>query len=155
MNTYDKNTIPVYKIWMMTNITPRLTGQTFLRVHQLHRTTGWQTTKQPHEDLWKSLREYLAEAEVKPGEKSYTVIDHLAQELIPCKVTSSARSRRINIYIKGILLTVNVLMLYVHNVRDTSCQVHIKGYQLNVPHNNNTQNQDINPLTEINRPGTD
>ena len=84
---------------------------TFLRVHWLHRTIGWQTSKQPHKDLWKSLKEYLAEAEVKPGEKSYMVIDHLAQELIPCKVTSSTRSRRISIYVKGTLLTVNVLKL--------------------------------------------
>ena len=90
---------------------PRSTGQTFLRVHWLHRTISWQTTKQPHEDLQKSLKEYLAEAEVKPGEKSYMVIDHLAQELIPCKVVASARSRRITIYVKGTLLTVNFLML--------------------------------------------
>ena len=109
VNTYDKNTILIYKIWMTTNIMPRLTGWTFLRVHWLHRTIGQRTTKQPCEDLWKSLKEYLAEAEVKPGEKSYTVIDHLAQELVPCKVTSSARLRRISIYLKGTLLTVNFL----------------------------------------------
>ena len=57
------------------------------------------------------LKEYLAGAEVKPGEKSYMVIDHMAQELVPCKVTFSARSRRISVYIKGTLLTVNVLIL--------------------------------------------
>ena len=90
---------------------PRLTGHTFLRVHWLQRTSSWQTSKQYREELWKGLKEYLAEAEVKPGEKSYTVINHLAQELIPCKVASSARLRRISIYIKGTLLTVNVLML--------------------------------------------
>ena len=111
VNKSDKNIISVYQIWMMTNITLRLTGQTFLRVHRLHRTIGWQISKKPHEDLQKSLKEYLAEAEVKPGEKRYMVIDHLAQELFPCKVTSSARSRRISIYIKGTLLTVNVLIL--------------------------------------------
>ena len=31
--------------WMMTNITPRLTEQTSLRVHWLHRTISWQTSK--------------------------------------------------------------------------------------------------------------
>ena len=111
VNKSNKNTIPVYMIWMMTNIMPRLTGQTSLRVHRLHRTIGWQINKKPHKDLQNSLKKYLAEAEVKPGKKSYMVIDHLAQELIPCKVTSSTRSRRISIYVKGTLLTVNVLIL--------------------------------------------
>ena len=36
--------------------------------------------------------------------------DHLAQELVPCKVASSARSRRIKVYIKGTLLTVNFFL---------------------------------------------
>ena len=89
---------------------PRSTGHTICRRHQLYRTISRQTSEQNYEDLWKSLKEYLAEAEVKPGEKSYTVIDHLTQELIPYKVTSSARSRRISDYIKGTLITVNVLM---------------------------------------------
>ena len=96
---------------MTTNIMPKLTVWTFIRVHQLNRTIGQQISRNPREDLWKSLKEYLAEAEVKPGEKSYMVINHLAQELIPCKVASSARSRRISVYIKGTLLTVNVLIL--------------------------------------------
>ena len=39
------------------------------------------------------------------------VIDHLAQELIPYKVAFSARSRRINDYAKGTLITVNVLIV--------------------------------------------
>ena len=82
-----------------------------IRVHQLHKTIGQQISRKPCEDLRKSLKEYLAEAEVKPGEKSYMVIDHLAQELVPCKAASSARSIRISIYIKGTLLTVNVLIL--------------------------------------------
>ena len=111
VNKSDKNTLPIHKIWTMTNIMPRLTGQTSLRVHWLHRTISWQISKKPNEDLRKSSKEYLAEVEVKPGKKSYMVIDHLAQELIPCKVTFSARSRRISIYIKGTLLTVNVLIL--------------------------------------------
>ena len=67
VNISDKNTIPIYKIWMMTNIMPKLTGWTFIRVHQLHRTISQQISRKPREDLWKSLKEYLAEAEVKPG----------------------------------------------------------------------------------------
>ena len=110
MKTYDKNTNPVYTNWKMINITPKLTECTIRRIHWLHRTIDWQTSQQNLEDLWKSLKEYLAEAGVKPGEKSCTVIDHLAQELVPYKVTSSARSRRISDYIKSMLITVNVLM---------------------------------------------
>ena len=96
--------------WMTINITPRLAGHTILRVHQLHRTIGWQSSNQHHEDLQKSLKEYLAEAEAKPGKKSYTIIDHLAQEVTPYKVTSSIRLRRISDYTKGMSITVNVLM---------------------------------------------
>ena len=111
VNKSDKNTLPIYKIWTMTNITLRLTEWTSLRVHWLHRTISQQISKKPHEDLQKSSKEYLAEAEVKPGKKSYTVINHLAQELVPYKAASSTRSRRISIYVKGTLLTVNVLIL--------------------------------------------
>ena len=109
-NTYEKNTNPVYTNWTMINITLRSTGHTICRIHQLHRTISWQTSQQNHEDLWKSLKEYLAEAEVKPGEKSCMVINHLAQELVPYKVTSSTRSERISNYVKGTLITVNVSM---------------------------------------------
>ena len=110
VNTYDKNTDPIYMNWMTINITPRSTGCIILRIHRLHRTISWQTSKQHREDLWKSLNEYLAEEEAKQGEKSYTVIDHLAQELVPYKVASSTRLRRISHYVKGMLITVNVLM---------------------------------------------
>ena len=88
-NTYDKNTNPVYTNWTMINILLRLTGCTIHRIHQLHRTISQQTSQENCEDLWKSLKEYLAEAEVKPGEKSCMVINHLTQELVPYKVTSS------------------------------------------------------------------
>ena len=96
VNIYDKNTDPVYMTWTMISIMPRSTGCTIRRIHRLHRIISWQTNQLNRKDLWKSLKEYLAEAEVKPGEKSCMVIDHLAQELIPYKVTSSAKSRRIN-----------------------------------------------------------
>ena len=94
----------------MINITPRSTGHTILREHWLHRTIGQQSSNLHHEDLQRSLKEYLAEAEAKLGEKSYTIIDHLAQELAPYKVASSIRLRRIINYTKGMLIAVNVLM---------------------------------------------
>ena len=93
--------------WMMINTMQRLTEHTILRRHQLHRLINQQISKQHCEDLQKSLKDYLAEEEAKP---SYMVIDHLAQELDPYKVTSSARSRRISSYVRGMLITVNVLM---------------------------------------------
>ena len=94
----------------MISIMQRSTGHTIHRIHQLHRIIGQQTNQLHREDLRKSLKEYLAEAEVKPGEKSCMVIDYLAQELVPYKVASSARSGRISDYAKGMLITVNVLM---------------------------------------------
>ena len=110
VNIYDKNTDPIYTNWMMINITPRSTGRTILRVHRLHRTISQQSSNQHHKDLQKSLKEYLAEAEAKPGKKSCTLINHLAQEFVPYKVASSVRLRRISDYAKGTLITVNVLV---------------------------------------------
>ena len=100
-------------------------------------------------------KEYLAEAEVKPDKKNYTATNHLDLESILYKAAFNTRSRRIGICVKGTLPTVNISILFVHNVSAASCQVHIKGYQLNVEHNNNTQNQDINRLTETNKLGID
>ena len=132
----------------MTNTTPKLTEQTFLSIHQLQNTIGRHTTKKLHNDPWKNSKEYLEEAEVKPDEKTYTAIDHLALEPIPFKAAFNIRSRRISICVKGTLPTINISILYVHNVSVASCQVHIKGYRLNVQHNNNMQSQDINPLRD-------
>ena len=109
-NIYKKNTDPIYTTWTMISIRQRLTGCTICRIHWLHRIISRQINQLNHEDLRKSLKEYLAEAEVKPGEKSCTVINHLARELIPYKVASSTRSRRISNYAKGMLTTVDVLM---------------------------------------------
>ena len=55
---------------------------------------------------------------------------------------------------KGILHTINILLPYEHYVCVTPCQVHIKGFRLNIQHNN-MPNQGINHLTEIKEPGTD
>ena len=97
----------------------------------------------------------MVEAEVNPDEKNYMAIDHLAQELVPCKDTFNVRSRRTSVCMKGTLPTINTSILLVHNVIVASYQVHIKGYQHNVQHNNNTQNPDINHLTETNKLGID
>ena len=139
----------------MTTIMLKLTEPIFLSIHWLHNTITQQTTKKVHDNPQKSSKEYLAEAEVKPDEKNYTAIDHLALELILCKAAFNARSIRISICVKGTLPTINISILFVHNVSAASCQVHIKGYQLNVQHNNNMQNQDINHLTETNKLGID
>ena len=155
MSIYGKNTFPIYEIWMTTNIMLKLTEQIFLSIHRLHNTIDPQTTKKLYDDPWKNSKKYSEEAEVKPDEKNYMAIDHLALEPILCKATFNARSRRISICVKGALPTINISILFVHNVSVTSCQVHIKGYRLNVQHNNNTQNQDINHLTETNKLGID
>ena len=105
-NIYVKNTDPIYMTWTMISITLRSTRHTIHRIHWLHRIISQQTNQLNHKDLRKSLKENLAEAEVKPGEKSCMVIDHLAQELIPYKVAFSVRSRRISNYAKGTLITV-------------------------------------------------
>ena len=155
MSIYSKNTFPIYKIWMMTNIMLKLTEPIFLSIHQLHNTITQLTTKKLHDAPWKNSKEYLEEAEVKPDEKYYTAVNHLALEPILCKAAFNARSRKISICVKGTLPTINISILFVHNVSVTSCQIHIKGYQLNVQHNNNMQNQNINCLTETNKLGID
>ena len=95
---------------MMISNMLRLTERIIRRRHQLLKITDQLTNQLNHVELQKSQREYLAEAEVKPGEKSWMVIDHLAQGLVPYKVTFSIRSRRTYDYTKGTLITVNVLM---------------------------------------------
>ena len=55
----------------------------------------------------------------------------------------------------GIPLIANILPLYEHYVCVTPCQVHIKGFCLNVQQNKNMQNQDLNLPIEIKEPGTD
>ena len=64
---------------------------------------------EPHRTT-KELKRNLAKEEARPGEKSCMVIDHLAQELIPYKVASSAQLKRTSDYAKGMLITVNTLM---------------------------------------------
>ena len=57
------------------------------------------------------LKRIFGRGRIKPDEKSYTVTDHLAQELVPCKVAFNIRSRRISIYTKGTLPTANIFIL--------------------------------------------
>ena len=128
VSIYGKNTFPIYKIWMMANIMLKLTERIFCTIHWLHNTIAPQTTKKLHNNLRKNSKEYLEEAEVKPDEKNYMAIIHLALELILCKATFNTRSRRISICMKGTLPTINISILFVHSVSVASCQVHIKGY---------------------------
>ena len=55
----------------------------------------------------------------------------------------------------GIPLIANILPSYQHYVCVTPFQVHMKGFQLSIQQNKNTQNQDINLLIEIRELGTD
>ena len=55
----------------------------------------------------------------------------------------------------SIPLIANILTLHEHYVCVTPCQVHIKGFRLNVQQNKNMQNQDINLPIEIKEPGID
>ena len=100
-------------------------------------------------------RTHLEKAEVKPDGKNFIATDHLATKPVLWKVASSTRSRKINARAKGILHIANILLLYKHYVCVAPCQVHIKALQLNIQHNNNSQNQGINPLIETKEPGTD
>ena len=66
----------------------KLTEPIFISIHWPHNTVTQQTTKEVHHDPQKNSKEYLAEAEVKPDEKNYTAIDHLALELVLAKLHS-------------------------------------------------------------------
>ena len=109
VNTYDKNTDPIYILdddQYYTQIDRAYYSQSTPAAQDYQLAIQQPAPQRSMEEL----RRYLAEAEAKPGEKSYTVIDHLAQELVPYKVTSSVKLRRISDYTKCTLITVNVLI---------------------------------------------
>ena len=124
----------------------KLIEQSFKTTHQLHNMTSQHATKKCqdhlrqmfHDDPLKSSNEYSEKAEVKPDAKNFIATNHLATKPILWRVIYNAKSRKFNACMKGILHIVNILLLYEHYVCVTPCQVHIKGFQLNVPHNNNT-----------------
>ena len=111
------------------NIMPKLMEQSLQTTHQICNTTGQHAAKMPQDDPWKNSKEELEKAEVKPDGKNFTATDHLATKPILWKVTSSARSRKINACMKGILHIINILLLYKHYVCVAPCQVHIKALQ--------------------------
>ena len=114
----------------------KLTEQSSETTNQLHNTTGQHAAKkhQHHHrqtlcnDPLKSSNEYLAKAEVKPDGKNFLATDHLATKPILWRVAYNARSRKINICMKGTLHIVNLLLVYEHYVCVTPSQVHIKGF---------------------------
>ena len=108
-----------------------------------------------HDDPLKNSNNYSEKAEVKPDKKNFIATDHLAIKPIHWRVIYNGKLRKINACMKGILHIINILLLYEHYVCVTPCQAHIKGFELNIEHNNNTQNQGINLLPEIKEPGTD
>ena len=144
----------------------KLIEQSFKTTHQLPHTTGQHATKKhqdhqdhhkqtPHDIPLKNSNNYLENAEVKPDVKNSIATNHLATKPILWIVIYNGKLRKINACVKGTLHIINILLLYEHYICVTPCQVHIKGFQLNVQHNNNTQNQGINLLIEIKEPGTD
>ena len=130
--------------------THRLCNMTGQHATKKHRDHHRQTSQ---DDPQKNSKEYLEKAEVKSDRKNFIATNHLTTKPILWKVTSNARSRKINACTKGILHIINILLLYKHYVCVAPCQIHIKALQLNVQHNNNSQNPGINPL--IKKPGTD
>ena len=138
------------------NITLKLIEQSSETTHRLCNMTGQHAAKmgQDHlkqmlqDDPLKSSKEYLVKAEVKPDGKNFTATNHLATKPVLWRAAYNARSRKINTCVKGILSIINILRLYEHYVCVTPCQVHIKAFQLNIQHNNNSQNPGINPLIE-------
>ena len=126
-----------------------MTGQHTAKRHQDHH------KQMLHDNPQRNLNNYLEKAEAKPDVKSSIATDHLATKHAHWRVIYNGKLRKTNICVKGIPQIINILPLYEHYVCVTSCQVHIKGSRLNIQHNNNTQNQDINLLIEIKEPGTD
>ena len=147
----------------MMSITLKLTEQSFITAHQsLHMTSQHATTccqdhhKQAlHDDTQRNLNNYSEKAEERPDERNSIAIDHLATHCTPWRVEYNGKLRKTNVFMNGIPLSVNILLLYEHYVCVTPCQVHIKGFQLSIQQSKNMQNPDINPLIEIEEPGTD
>ena len=141
----------------------KLIEQSFKTTHRLPHMIGQCTTKKHqdhhrqmlHDNPLKNSKKYSEKAEVKPDEKNFITTDHLATKPVHWRVIYNGKLRKINACVKGILHTVNILLPYEHYVCVPPCQVHIQGFRLNVQHNNNMQNQGINLLTEIKKPGTD
>ena len=88
-----------------------------------------------HDDPLKNSNNYLEKAEEKPDVKNSIATDHLATKPVHWRVAYNEKLRKINACMKGILHTINILLLYEHYVCVTPYQVHVKGFQLNVPHN--------------------
>ena len=115
-----ENILPLYKIWVMMNIMLKSIEQSFKTTHQLRNMTCLHATKKCqdhlrqtlHDDLLKSSKEYSEKAEVKPDMKNFIATNHLATKLIHWRVVFSARSRKINACMKGILHIINILLLH-------------------------------------------
>ena len=126
-----------------------MTGQHAAKRHQDHH------KQMLHDDPQRNLNNYLEKAAAKPDTKNSIATDHSATKRAHWRVVYNGKLKKTNVCVKVIPQIVNILPLYEHYVCVTPCQVHIKGSRLNVQHNNNTQNQDINLLIEIKEPGTD
>ena len=132
-----------------TNRSLHMTGQHTTKCHQNHNNQAL------HDDPQRNLNNYLEKAEERPDGRNSIAINHLATKPTPWRVEYNGKLRKTNVFMNGIPLIANILPLYEHYVCVTPRQVHIKGFQLSLQQNKNTQNQDINLLIEIKEPGTD
>ena len=127
--------------------TLKLIEQSFNTTHWSLHMTGQHAAKRCqdhhkqmlHDDPQRNLNNYSEKAEEKPDVKNSIATNHSATKCTHWRVIYNGKLRKTNVCVKGIPQIVNILSLYGHYVCVTPCQVHIKGSQLNVQHNNNMQ----------------
>ena len=145
------------------SITLKLTEQSFITTHWSLHTTSQHSTKWRqdhhkqvlHNNPQRNLNNYSEKAEERPDKRNSIAIDHLATKCALWRVKYNGKLRKTNVFMNGIPLSVNILLLYEHYVCVTPCQVHINGFQLSIQQNKNMQNPDINSLIEVEEPGMD
>ena len=128
----------------MRSTTLKLIEQSFDTTHQSLQMTSQHATKKRqdhhkqtlHDDPLRNLNNYSEKAEAKPDVKNSIATAHLDTKCAHWRVVFNGKLRKTNICMKGIPQIINILPLYERYVCVTPCQVHIKGSQLNVQHNN-------------------
>ena len=107
-----------------------MAGQHATRWHQDHHKQAL------HNDPQRNLNNYSEKAEERPDGRNsshqpFGYKTHSLESQIQGKL------RKTNIFMHGIPLIANILPLHEHYVCVTQCQVHIKGFQLNIQQNKN------------------
>ena len=109
------------------SITLKLIQQSFETTHRLPHMTGQHAAKKCqdhhkqtlHDDPLKNSNNYSEKAEVKPDMKNFIATDHLATKPVHWRVIYNGKLRKINACMKGILHTINILLLYEYYVCHT------------------------------------